>query len=159
MSVPEYKRRSHDTDLFFQIGRWRFGLQRSPIFRKGGPYMTRYIAYFGPVCLRFHHFLHGDDPTPHDHPFWFWTFPLVSYVELVGDLGSQVGREVRAFKWHFRSATFKHVVLGRINKKTTPWSVYEGEHSFWTIVVAGLPTREWGFWPNRNTFIPGRERK
>lgn len=44
------------------------------------PYMTR--AWFG--RLRLHIFHRGDnDPDPHDHPWGFWTFPLVPYLEEV----------------------------------------------------------------------------
>lgn len=95
------------------------------------PYMTR--AWFG--RLRFHIFHRGDqDPDCHDHPWGFWTFPLRSYVEEVLEervetrwghndkLNAPFKHErryferrteiVRAFKWHYRPATYRHRVLG-----------------------------------------------
>lgn len=91
------------------------------------PYMTR--ATVG--RLRLHIFWRGDaDPDPHDHPWGFWTFPLTSYVEEVfsppvttiwhtaaGEVFVTAPQKhnvsVKAFRLHYRPATYTHRVLGR----------------------------------------------
>ena len=90
------------------------------------PYMTRVWI----DRLRLHIFHRGDnDPDPHDHPFYFWTFPLTSYVEEVTirreeefELDGQKGvsggcekvlRVVPAWRWSYRPAEHTHRVLGR----------------------------------------------
>lgn len=97
------------------------------------PYMTR--VWIG--RLRLHIFHRGDaDPDPHDHPWDFWTFPLTSYVEdvTVPTFAEQTAlrrsgapivairmnrtthrRLVRAWRVHFRPATYAHRVLGRFS--------------------------------------------
>lgn len=136
-----------DRNFFFNLRNYRFGFQKSPIFVDAAPYMTRYILYCGVFCVRLHKFFTGDEATPHDHPFWFVTFPFTSYYEYVGDIGvNQYIRRVRRFRFHFRKATFKHAVIAREC----------GEDPFWTLVIAGRPTREWGFWPSATEFVPWR---
>lgn len=103
-------------------------LRRHTIFSlfTGRVYMTR--TALGP--LRLHVFHRGDDaPDCHDHPWDFWTFPLVSYVEEVVDpTATQAVRDgpislvdpaaivevrlVRAFRLHHRRAEHTHRVLG-----------------------------------------------
>lgn len=89
----------------------------------GNPYMTR--TWIG--RLRLHVFYRGDlDPDCHDHPWDFWTFPLVSYVEEVAELRRypaananwvehfETRRQiVRAFRLSYRPASHRHRVLGR----------------------------------------------
>jgi hypothetical protein len=129
-------------------------------------YMTR--LWLG--RLRFHAFHRGDqDPDCHDHPWCFWTFPLVSYREEVlvrrretiaermvgmGPLGEpiyemeprkpvrfdRVERVVKAFRLHYRPACFKHRVLG---------PEVQGRTVF-TIVWRGSASRPWGFTKDRN---------
>lgn len=142
------------------------------------PYLTR--AWIG--RLRLHIFHRGDaDPDPHDHPWDFWTFPLTSYVEeetfrtsFYLDLNGQgdepyvVERNVvKAFRLHYRPATYCHRVLGR-------WTgQYFERHSpplisvpTWrlgkivTIVWRGKGSRKWGFLRNRDgnwCWTPWRE--
>lgn len=127
-------------------------------------YMTR--AWIG--RLRFHLFRRGDeDPDCHDHPWAFWTFPLRSYVEEV--LHEQRDtitahsavdgatfehalptryftslEVVRAFRWHYRPATYRHRVIGPLaGEDMTGPKVKPG----WipTIVWRGDFERKWGF--------------
>lgn len=118
------------------------------------PYMTRIWA----GRLRLHVFYRGDnDPDPHDHPWDFWTFPLTSYVEEVAKpvtkgvaplellllppekytLSRQV---VRAFRVHYRPATYCHRVIGR----------YGRIGPIVTIVWRGRNGRKWGFLRNQD---------
>lgn len=134
-------------------------------------YMTR--AWFG--RLRFHIFFRGDqDPDCHDHPWGFWTFPLRTYVEEVLDErivkiwgtdpvtmegyvreSSYFERRteiVRAFRWHYRPATYRHRVLGRAVRPpgttvNNHWRAAEG--TIPTIVWRDKPSRAWGFTKER----------
>jgi hypothetical protein len=154
-------------------GRW-WG--RSVIYGKEDeattPYMTRY--WIG--RLRLHDFHRGDqDPDHHDHPWRFWTFPLVPYVEEVvlreynPDTGfmspSEVYKQVvPAFRLTYRPATHTHRVLGRftgeIKNRWTPgedggkgWTHAEpqfDEGRVVTIVWRSKEFREWGFLKNRD---------
>lgn len=141
----------------------------SPTFRL--PYMTR--TRLG--RLMYHVIYRRDDDDPHDHPWWFVTFPLTSYVEEVTlrtvesfdrDIGAIIDpplvefvtfrRAVRAFHFHYREAHFIHRILG-------PWTGedvsqypaaggYErgvGTGTIRTIVWRGPEIREWGFWKTR----------
>jgi len=140
------------------------------------PYMTRY--WIG--RLRLHIFHRGDaDPDCHDHPWDFWTFPLVSYVEeylhtvpegktehwcnKVYRAGERYVRKnsVEALKWHYRPASFAHRVLHSTYLRTPTGSVeFFGRfipevHQEWsrkivTIVWRGKGGREWGFWKHRD---------
>lgn len=88
---------------------------------EGVPYMTR--ARIG--RLRLHIFHTGDlDQDHHDHPWDFWTFPLMPYVESVVQRefdpvsgmdrpGKLVRQVVQAFRVTHRPATHCHRVLGR----------------------------------------------
>lgn len=73
-------------------------------------------AWLGRLRL---HMFHREDPGEafHDHPWDFWTFPLVSYVELVLDpaTGKTSRHVVPAFRISFRPAEHAHRVLG-------PWA-------------------------------------
>lgn len=147
---------------------------RSVIYGADGehetPYMTRY--WFGPV--RFHIFHRGDqDPDCHDHPWDFWTFPLRTYVEEVltpiRDAVAE-GREappvryqrrqgiVRAFRLHYRPATYTHRVLGALTRFSSEGGqssiqVHTGEDIISYMPVGTIPTivwrsgikRKWGF--------------
>lgn len=135
-------------------------------------YMTR--AWFG--RLRFHVFFRGDqDPDCHDHPWGFWTFPLRSYVEEVLTEGFEKRwwtdpqtmearfserpvfhrrtRVVKAFRFHYRPATFRHRVIGRAVRSPftsvdNHWQAVEG--TIPTIVWRDKPSRAWGFTKERS---------
>ena len=90
-------------------------------------YMTRY--FFG--SFRFHIMHRGDAGRGvHDHPWWFVTFPLNSYVEEVAyeehtpirdasgalvcyqaDIRRRLN-VVKRFRFHFRPAHYAHRILG-----------------------------------------------
>ena len=135
------------------------------------PYLTRLV--WGQV--RVHVFHRGDkDPDLHDHPWGFWTFPLVSYVEEAllpvphgslkrdGQQAPRQGREhyvqrrvVERFRWHYREATFAHRVLGRYGGRGVG---PDGSLGYPTVVSGPVYTiirtdgglaRKWGFWSAR----------
>jgi hypothetical protein len=136
-----------------RFGRWSFGFEHSLIWRNEAKYLERWIMYIGAFTLRLHKFWAGDDDrAPHDHPFWFITFPLRSYVEDVYEdywLSSLPPRwkprikVVRAFRPHFRPASHKHIVIGALH----------GPMPFYTIVLSKFIQPEWGFWPDPDTFV------
>ena len=131
------------------------------------PYMTR--MWIG--RLRFHLFHRGDkDPDCHDHPWAFWTFPLRSYVEEVVDPISETIHwanpktmkfesikrvyferrlvVVRAFRLHYRPATYAHRVLGPWNGEALqPGQMNPplGYGKIPTFVWRKGETRKWGF--------------
>ena len=150
----------------------RIGFEASTIVHHGRPYLLRLIAYFA-ITLRLHRFVRGDDDrAPHDHPWWFITFPFTSYVEkwwephliqlydMKTDLPCDppeyaIGwhentRVVKAWRFHFRERKFRHFVVGRADGKQKP---------FWTFVITGMSHSGWGFWPTPDTFVPWRQWK
>lgn len=111
---------------------------RSTIYGRGGdagrPYLTR--LWIG--RLRLHIFHKGDqDPDPHDHPWDFWTFPLMAYWEMVfyPRTGTERLEIVRAWRPSFRPATHTHRVIGSVNGR-----------ALITLVWRGPVKRGWGFW-------------
>lgn len=126
-------------------------------------YMTR--MWFG--RLRFHIFHRGDqDPDCHDHPWGFWTFPLCSYVEEVltpirdtitpgePEKPTRYQRRleiVRAFRFHYRPATYRHRVLGLYDPLIfTRQQKYFPAAIIPTFVWREKPSRKWGFTKERN---------
>lgn len=113
------------------------------------PYMTR--VWIG--RLRLHIFHRGDaDEDCHDHPWGFWTFPFVTYIEEVlnPNVGNRHERLVRAWRWHRREATFAHRVI-------CPWG--DGEKIV-TVVWRDKSSRKWGFWKQRDgktCWVPWRK--
>jgi hypothetical protein len=150
-----------------QVFAWRFGLERSTIYIRGAKYMTRYIAYLGPIGLRLHQFFRGDDDrASHTHPWPFITFPFTSYVEQVYLEGAFVEeRLVRAFRFHYRPADFEHIVKGPA--WTNDGMTYKGvllysnvdPPLFWTFVITGPKTDDWGFYPKPGKFVYWRDYK
>lgn len=121
------------------------------------PYLTRWIV----GRLRLHKFHRPDgDKAPHDHPWDFWTFPLVSYVEEVFDpqTGKTIVHVVERFKVHYRPAVHCHRILGK-------WSGLDQRHGYkgplptvgpiWTIVWTGPVIRKWGFY-SKGMWYPWR---
>lgn len=113
------------------------------------PYMSQLIV----GRLRFHVFHRGDeDPDPHDHPWDFWTFPLVAYEEEVTDpaTGAVHQEIVTAFHWHHRQATYTHRVLWPLAHEEAwfggplAWVRIVGK-PIPTIVWTGPKVRKWGF--------------
>jgi len=130
----------------------------STIYGSGDtPYMTR--MWVG--RLRLHIFHRGDeDDDCHDHPWGFWTFPLVSYVEEVLNTKTFKKRMevVEAWRWHYRPATYAHRVLHSRNLPA-PWGgtmhftgyieSVRRRYSFKIITIVWrnrAKERQWGFW-------------
>jgi hypothetical protein len=136
--------------LFAKVFGSRVGLEFSRVGLGTTPYLDRYIAYVWLGTLRLHKFWRGDDDrAPHCHPFHFITIPMRSYRELVERPdGARYINIVRAFLPQFRRASYRHIVLGRLDGSPKP---------FWTFVVASRPVRQWGFWPKFDVFVPWRE--
>lgn len=129
------------------LGKLWLGYEYSPIRLQetGEMYMERWIVYLLWINLRLHKIHRGDDLRAlHDHPFHFITFPLKSYVERYWSGWSEEGRNVKAFRFHRRAATFRHAIIGRTDGRTEP---------FYTLVIATTRIRSWGFWPFPNFFV------
>jgi hypothetical protein len=126
-------------------------------------YMTR--AWIGQ--LRFHIFHRGDqDPDCHDHPWDFWTFPLRSYVEEVltpirdtvaeGEIDPPQRYQrrlnvVKAFRFHFRKADYKHRVLGAYKRKIFTQDQTDFPPALIpTFVWRSDAYRKWGFVKERS---------
>lgn len=139
-------------ELHFLKWKLRFGFEYSRVGLSDIPYLDRYILYFGRGTLRLHKFWRGDDDrAPHDHPWWFITMPFVTYREKIvvpDDLFGEVfvTRLVRAWRPHFRAAKFQHIVIGRRDRNDL--------RPFWTLVISGGNTNDWGFWPEPGVFVP-----
>jgi hypothetical protein len=137
---------------------FRIGVEHSMVVHNGSPYLERWIVYCG-ITLRLHKFHRGDDDRAfHDHPWWFVTFPLRSYRELVfnpqwGDTAPRVNI-VRAFRFHYRPADYRHRVLPGLFEISGQYRNDYNVFPAWTIVISGDASRTWGFWPTPNQFIP-----
>ncbi|PZR89749.1 MAG: hypothetical protein DI537_20310 [Stutzerimonas stutzeri] len=114
----------------------------------------RYMTRFWIGRLRLHIFHRGDeDPDPHDHPWDFWTFPLVSYVEEV-TVPSERGHQrytsiVPAWHWNFRPATHTHRVKGA-------WSgAYVNEAG--QLIDPDDPLYDHGYLKFEPTVVPGKK--
>ena len=135
-------------NFFLEVGRYRLGYQYSPIIVNGNTYMVRHILYLGLCTLRAHHFFRGDDDrAPHSHPWVFVTFPFADYLEEVFDeTGFVESRWVKRFRFHLRNKSFRHIV--KFGNKGRP---------FWTLVLAGPVSQEWGFYPRPDKFVSWKE--
>lgn len=144
-----------DRDWFLELPfRLRLGFQSSRVCIDGAPYLDRYIVYLFGATLRLHRFWRGDDHrASHTHPWWFVTIPFTTYYEAVYDQGTlETVRCVRAWIPHFRGERFEHIVLGR------PLIADEPDlRPFWTFVVTGFRTQDWGFYPSPGKFVPWRD--
>ena len=133
----------------------------------GEKYMTRF--WFWRFRL---HFMHrGDvDLDLHDHPWWFITFPLRSYVEEVMEPVPGKANEwnrklnvVRAFRFHFRPRSYVHRILGPLPPRHFDperfFKVNTNDHlaryerhgistAIPTLVFRGKFSGKWGFYPD-----------
>jgi len=146
-----------------------FGVEKSTVWIGNEKYLTRWILYVGGGTLRLHKFWRGDDGrASHTHPWWFITFPLAPYIEDVYRQGIWKGRRVvKAFRPHFRSAKFEHIVISRAVQKvdtdmfavaTLPYWARD-PRPFYTIVISGHRSNAWGFYPEPGLFIYWRDYK
>jgi hypothetical protein len=109
-------------------------------------YLDRWMIWTPFGTLRIHTFHQGDDDcAPHDHPWWFITFPLQTYTETVqtpdGRLNS---RPVKRWRFHFRSALHRHFV-------------HDPGRPIKTIIWTGNVINNWSFWPDHRTRVKHRE--
>lgn len=142
----------------------RFGYEHSTVShdRTGEKYLERWILYGFGITLRIHKFYRGDDDrASHTHPWWFITFPLKSYLEDVYERGRHVAiREVKAFRLHYRPAQFEHIVKFGVETVQDDmfahgyWRPYR--KPFYTLVLTGNKSNEWGFYPEPDHFIHHR---
>jgi len=147
-----------------------WGVEKSTVYIDGAKYLTRWILYVGFGTLRLHKFWRGDDDrASHTHPWWFITIPFASYGEYLFEKGlvrqqsarwphGPVVRIVRAWRPHFRRATFEHRVIGRLRQEARLlW--YVDPRPFYTLVITGPRTNAWGFYPEPDKFVPWRDYK
>jgi len=104
-----------------------------------------------------HIFNRGDlDRAPHDHPWSFWTFPLVGYTEetwtVIRALSgatmiccNHTAKVVRPWRFHYRPAEYIH----RVNDPAAGKKIV-------TLVWHCPKSREWGFWVD-GTWVPWRD--
>jgi hypothetical protein len=119
------------------LGGWRFGMTHDLVFESGEPYLERWILWFG-FTLRLHKFHKGDDDRAfHDHPWWFVTLPLTTYLERTPEHSAV---RVSRLRPHFRRASHRHIVQ------------LLHDQPVWTFIITGPKSKEWGFWDN-NQFI------
>lgn len=113
--------------------------------RKGDRYRTAIRLWGG---YRIHIFWRGDkDYAHHDHPNDFWTFPFRGYWEEKYEekTGFTVIEYVKAWRWHFRPAEYRHRLLGRSRWDDSDMEDFFGDW-FITLVKEGEERRKWGFW-------------
>ncbi len=110
---------------------YRFGFTHDLVYEGDQPYLERWIIWFG-CTLRLHKFHKGDDDRAfHDHPWWFLTLPLQSYLEKTPESGL---RKVQRLRPHFRPARHQHIVQLITNRPV------------YTLIFTGPKSKEWGFW-------------
>lgn len=105
-------------DWTIDFGAWRFGYQDQVIGRAECPYLHRRNIYLGLWSLRYHIFHNSDeDRALHNHPWAFWTFPIVPYDEIYSDEnGTERRRKVKPWRLHLRRHGFKHRVIKNDDK-------------------------------------------
>lgn len=111
-------------------------------------YLDRNMFWTPFGTIRLHTFYQGDDDAaPHDHPWWFITFPFKSYTETVMEPDPRSidpahkqnyimnSRLVRAWRFHFRSKFHRHFV-------------HEPLKPFRTLIITGRNLNNWSFFPD-----------
>lgn len=134
----------------------RLGLERSLVYVSGQPYLLRWIVYLLGITLRLHTFYRGDDDrAPHQHPWWFITFPFHDYIEAVYERGHFVKYNVvKAWRFHFRPANYEHVVMGAVDQDCV---LHVPPKPFRSFCISGFATNNWGFYPKPDLFIPHKQ--
>jgi len=142
----------------------KFGFEFSKVIHHDSPYLSRWILYVGWGTLRLHKFWRGDDDrAPHTHPWWFITIPFRTYVEHVFKNGVEVQqfREVKAFRPHFRPANYEHIVkwaVQHVVERDIGFDYWKPDRRpFYTLVISGNKSNNWGFYPEPGKFTPWRD--
>ena len=113
------------------LGRQRFGFSHDMVLEGSDRYLERWVLWCG-ASLRLHKFHKGDDDrASHDHPWWFLSLPLRSYLELTPGCPS---KKIKAYRLHFRGSGHRHIVK------------LLSADPVWTVILTGRKKREWGFW-------------
>lgn len=110
------------------------------------PYLLRwYLIPRNPVLnVYLHKFCRSDDPTPHDHPWWFVSLIVRGKYDEVTEHGT---RRRGAGSIAFRPATWRHTV--QLIRQGLPSAGQTWEVPCWTLIVTGRRARSWGFWCRR----------
>ena len=118
-------------EKIWTIGSAKFGWTHDLVFDENLPYLERWIIWLG-FTIRLHKFHKGDDDRAfHDHPWWFVTMPFSTYLERTPRSNDLVA--VKAWRPHFRSAKYRHIVH------------LIGCKPVWTFIITGSKNSEWGF--------------
>jgi hypothetical protein len=141
-------------------GGWNFGYEHSIVVGKtsGEKYLERRFFKLLGMTFRLHKFYRGDDDRAlHDHPWDFITFPLKGYWERhsVDYNRCTTVRYVQAWRFHFREATFRHMVLGDCRYIQNDKKFWCSGRPWYTLVFTFRKKRSWGFWPD-GKFVPWR---
>lgn len=129
------------------------GRPHQVITNNSAPYLQRwYLIPRNRHCnIYLHRFIASDDPTCHDHPWWFASLLLHgSYQEV--EPGGVTTR--RRGSIAVRRAQHRHSVR-------LPLDAAGRETPCLSVIVTGRHIRDWGFWcPNLNgtfRFVPWRQ--
>jgi hypothetical protein len=116
----------------------------------GHPYLLRwFLVPPNRYCqVYWHRFIGSDEPTPHDHPWHF--FSIVLRGRYFEESVSRPGRWRTPGHVAFRRATHTHRVVLATDES-------ERERPCTTVVITGLWLRLWGFWCDREHFIPWQD--
>lgn len=130
------------------------------------PYLIRTILFKSNWCNIFiHRFMKSDKPTPHDHPWNFWSYIVEGqYVEerLVQYEPYHVSRVQvrRTGSLAYRKYTDVHRVIlhsGMSEDKGKEYTLEEKDQAPLSIVVTGRRKQEWGFYPQKGDRVDWME--
>ena len=149
MSIVKKTNGTHD--LF---GKWRIGFTHDEIWNDDVLYLERWILWFG-MTLRLHKFHMPDDVSRgiHDHPWWFWTLVLPTWLGNEHNFYIET-RDHKHPSGSRQSNASRKVIAGlhysppdRIHAIT--W-VHPGTR---TVVLTGTAkNRDWGFYDRDGNF-------
>lgn len=83
----------------------------------------------------------------HDHPWWFVSFPFVSYVEDYLDADGTIKRQViPRFRFNHQPKTHTHRILGAWSGEYRDGVPTTGPGIAWTLAYMGPVEREFSYW-------------
>lgn len=113
------------------------------------PYLTRYtLLEFKNWQLCLHIFHRSDSPELHDHPWNFYTLPLLhGYREMVRYSETDMRlEEVKPWRLRFRPAEYAHrVILHSRFRVDDNYQLHVTKKKAVTLVLMTKRRREWGF--------------